>query len=225
QAVNSHCFPAFLAIPPAQFKLVLDSIIWAFKHTMRNVADTGLQILYTLLQNVAQEDSAAQSFYQTYFCDVLQHIFSVVTDTSHTAGLTMHASILINTSLNPGSPTTNQAFIQEYVANLLKTAFPHLQDAQVKVFVTGLFSLNQDIPAFKEHLRDFLVQIKEFAGEDTTDLFLEEREASLRQAQEEKHKIQMSVPGILNPHEIRRKCEVLFLGSDRLHEVLSRVYI
>ena len=35
-----------------------------------------------------------------------------------------------------------------------------LCSAQVKVFVTGLFSLNQDIPAFKEHLRDFLVQIK-----------------------------------------------------------------
>lgn len=41
QAVNNNCFPALLAIPPAQFKLVLDSIIWAFKHTMRNVADTG----------------------------------------------------------------------------------------------------------------------------------------------------------------------------------------
>uniref|UniRef100_A0A674BEI5 Exportin-1 n=1 Tax=Salmo trutta TaxID=8032 RepID=A0A674BEI5_SALTR len=212
QAVNSQCFPAFLSIPPAQFKLVLDSIIWAFKHTMRNVADTGLQILYTLLQNVAQEEAAAQSFYQTYFCDILQHIFSVVTDTSHTAGLTMHASILaymfnlveegkISASLNPASQH-NQGYVQEYVANLLKTAFPHLQDAQVKVFVTGLFSLNQDIPAFKEHLRDFLVQIKEFAGEDTTDLFLEERETSLRQAQEEKHKLQMSVPGILNPHEL-----------------------
>nr|DBA27044.1 TPA: hypothetical protein GDO54_011225 [Pyxicephalus adspersus] len=159
QAVNSHCFPAFLAIPPAQFKLVLDSIIWAFKHTMRNVADTGLQILYTLLQNVGQEEAAAQSFYQTYFCDILQHIFSVVTDTSHTAGLTMHASILaymfnlveegkISAALNPAVPPNNQLFIQEYVANLLKSAFPHLQD------------LNQDIPAFKEHLRDFLVQIK-----------------------------------------------------------------
>lgn len=44
--------------------------------------------------------------------------------------------------------------------------------------------------------------VQEFAGEDTTDLFLEEREASLRQAQEEKHKLQMSVPGILNPHEL-----------------------
>ncbi|KAG8123036.1 hypothetical protein E2320_018422, partial [Naja naja] len=172
-----------------------------------------LQILYTLLQNVAQEEAAAQSFYQTYFCDILQHIFSVVTDTSHTAGLTMHASILaymfnlveegkISTPLNPGNPVNNQMFIQEYVANLLKSAFPHLQDAQVKLFVTGLFSLNQDIPAFKEHLRDFLVQIKEFAGEDTSDLFLEERETALRQAQEEKHKLQMSVPGILNPHEI-----------------------
>lgn len=46
----------------------------------------GLQILYTLLQNVSAEETAAQSFYQTYFCDILQHIFSVVTDTSHTAG-------------------------------------------------------------------------------------------------------------------------------------------
>jgi hypothetical protein len=39
-----------------------------------------------LLQNVAQKEEAAQSFYQTYFKDILQHVFSVVTDSSHTAG-------------------------------------------------------------------------------------------------------------------------------------------
>ncbi|KAL3200565.1 hypothetical protein MRX96_043294 [Rhipicephalus microplus] len=94
QAVVTHCFPALLNIPPAQFKLVLDSIIWAFKHTMRNVADVGLQILYQLLQNIGQEDVASQSFYQTYYTDIMQHLFSVVTDTSHTAGLSMQASIL-----------------------------------------------------------------------------------------------------------------------------------
>ena len=66
--------------------MVLDSVIWAFKHTMRNVADTGLSILYQMLQNVAQEEAAAQSFYQTYYTEILQHIFSVVTDSSHTAG-------------------------------------------------------------------------------------------------------------------------------------------
>lgn len=51
-----------------------------------SLCGAGLQILFTLLQSVAQEEAAAQSFYQTYFCDILQHIFSVVTDTSHTAG-------------------------------------------------------------------------------------------------------------------------------------------
>lgn len=138
----------------------------------------GLQILYTLLQNVSNEEAAAQSFYQTYFCDILQHIFSVVTDTSHTAGkaqqlyrpsvikhscikvnskfwfnpppaclparslstgLTMHATILaymfnlveegkVSVALSAASPANNQAHVQEYIANLLKTAFPHLQE-------------------------------------------------------------------------------------------------
>jgi hypothetical protein len=118
QSVNMYCFNAFLSIPPAQFKLVLDSVIWAFKHTMRNVADTGLNILFQLLQNVAgQENNASsQSFYHTYYTDILQHMFSVVTDTSHTAGLTMHATILaymftlvennkVSVSLNPQSQT------------------------------------------------------------------------------------------------------------------------
>lgn len=61
---------------------------------MRNVADTGLHILYQLLQNISSNEVAAQSFYQTYFTDIVQHIFSVVTDTSHTAGLGMHSTIL-----------------------------------------------------------------------------------------------------------------------------------
>lgn len=43
---------------------------------------------------------------------------------------------------------------------------------------------------------------QEFTGEDDTDLYLEEREMALRLAQEEKRRVQMSVPGILNPHEI-----------------------
>ena len=38
--------------------------------------------------------------------------------------------------------------------------FFFLFSAQLKVFIEGLFSFNQDIPAFKEHLRDFLVQIR-----------------------------------------------------------------
>lgn len=53
------------------------------------------QILYQLLVNVCHDaQSAAQSFYQTYFTEILTHVFSVVTDTSHSASLAHHAQIL-----------------------------------------------------------------------------------------------------------------------------------
>ncbi|XP_014099423.1 exportin-1 [Bactrocera oleae] len=211
QAVNAHCFKAFLNIPPAQFRLVFDSVVWAFKHTMRNVADMGLNILYKMLQNLEQHPQAAQSFYQTYFTDILMQIFSVVTDTSHTAGLANHATILaymfslvennkITVSLGP--IPDNTIFIQEYVASLLKSAFNHLTDNQIKVFVTGLFNLDENVQAFKEHLRDFLIQIREITGEDDSDLYLEEREAALREEQANKRLMQRNIPGMLNPHEL-----------------------
>ena len=96
-------------------------------------------------------------------------IFSVVTDTSHTASLQSHAQILahmfslveanaITVALGP--IPNNVLYIQEYVASLLKSAFSHLTDNQIKVFVTGLFNLDHDVTAFKEHLRDFIIQIR-----------------------------------------------------------------
>uniref|UniRef100_A0A2M4BBI0 Exportin-1 n=1 Tax=Anopheles marajoara TaxID=58244 RepID=A0A2M4BBI0_9DIPT len=211
QAVNMHCFKAFLSIPPEQFKLVFDSIVWAFKHTMRNVADTGLNILMQMLQNLEQHPQAAQSFYQTYYTDILMQIFSVVTDTSHTASLQNHATILAHMftlveagriTVKLGPSDDNVLNIQEYVATLLKSAFSHLTDNQIKIFATGLFNLDQDVHAFKEHLRDFLIQIKEVTGEDDSDLYLEERETELKKIQEEKRRMMMAVPGMLNPHEM-----------------------
>ena len=48
----------------------------------------------------------------------------------------------------------------------------------------------------------YFVLLQEYAGEDNQDLFLEERESAIKTAQDEKRKVQMSVPGILGPHEI-----------------------
>lgn len=39
-------------------------------------------------------------------------------------------------------------------------------------------------------------------GEDDSDLYLEEREAALREAQENKILMQRNIPGMLNPHEL-----------------------
>lgn len=122
-----------------------------------------------MLQNLEQHPQAAQSFYQTYFTDILMQIFSVVTDTSHSAGLAMHSLILAymfslvennKITVSLGTIPDNTLYIQEYVASLLKSAFSHLTDNQIKVFVTGLFNLDQNVMEFKEHLRDFLIQIR-----------------------------------------------------------------
>lgn len=215
QAVNQHCFKALLMIQPEQFKLVLDSIIWAFKHTMRDVAEIGLEILLKLLQNIRENEQASQGFYQTYYLEIMQHVFAVVTDTSHIAGLTYHSqilahmfallennSILVPLSPEIQSPGQNIEFVQLHILKLMKSAYPHLQDNQVKLIIKGFFDLDQNLPAFKEHLRDFLVQIKEYTGEDQSDLYLEERNEALKKASDEKRRIQESVPGILNPHEL-----------------------
>lgn len=44
-AITNHCFKCLFAMNPAQVKLLIDSIVWAFRHTERNVAETGLLLL------------------------------------------------------------------------------------------------------------------------------------------------------------------------------------
>lgn len=44
-AIVNNCFRCLFLMSPAQLKLVVDSIVWAFRHTERNVAETGLNLL------------------------------------------------------------------------------------------------------------------------------------------------------------------------------------
>ena len=76
-ATLAHCRCMFL-MSPAQLKLVVDSIVWAFRHTERNVAETGLNLLADLLAQFAQSDYATQ-FHQTYYLQLMQEIFAVMT--------------------------------------------------------------------------------------------------------------------------------------------------
>ena len=54
----------------------------------------------------------------------------------------------------------------------------------------------------QEQKKSFCFHLKEFRSEDVGDLYLEEREKQLQAAQEEKRKVQLSVPGMVNPHDM-----------------------
>ena len=50
-------------------------------------------------------------------------------------------------------------------------------------------------------LRDFLIQLKQFSGEDNRALFSAEREAAAAAAAAQKHAEQAAVPGVLDPYD------------------------
>ena len=220
KAVNTHCFATIFVLPQHVQKLVVDSIIWAFKHTERNVAETGLEILLALLQNVQREPSVAQAFYQSFLLVLIQDTLAVMTDRLHKSGFKMHATLLrhifhlvegghvtaplFDPAAQPAGQT-NPAFLREHVANLLIASFPNLTKAQVLSFVVGLFDLGTDLPTFKQHLRDFLIQLKEFSDDGdagNAGLFDEETQARQQQQQEQQMAARLAVPGLVNPHEL-----------------------
>lgn len=217
RAVNMHCFPALFNIPPAHQKLVIDSVVWAMKHTERNISDTGLDILHELLLNVGRTPHIAQGFYQQYLLALIQDVFAVMTDRLHKSGFKMHSTLLrlmfhlvqMNqvtvplydpASAPPGQ--SNPSFLRNHISNLLITSFPNLTKSQVSVFVEGLFDLKMDLQTFKSHLRDFLIQLKEFSSEDNSSLFSEEADHVKRQQEEAASAHRRCVPGLLKPSEI-----------------------
>ena len=73
---------------------------------------------------------------------------------------------------------------------------------QVGTFVDGMFDLKMDLPTFKLHLRDFLIQLKEFSLEDNSGLYSEEQDMEAQQREEMAAVQRSAVPGLLKPSEI-----------------------
>eukprot|EP01039_Chlorochromonas_danica_P005713 gene5713-6297_t len=210
---NQHCFYGLFSIPSHHQKLVIDSIVWAFNHTERNISETGLEILLELLQNVSSNPQIAQPFYVAFMLPLIQDVFSVLTDRSHKSGFKLQASILkhlfhatqaglVTAPLHSIPGLDNATFLRDHVSGLLAKAFPNLTKSQIVAFVNNLFDLSLDLNTFKQHLRDFLVTIKEFASEDNSDLFLEEMEARQAMQKEAEWEYMASVPGLLRPSEL-----------------------
>lgn len=125
--------------------------------------------------------------------------------------------------------TSNKEFLGGFVANLLQNAFPNLQPLvslstfefllltfhrnQIKIFVEGLFALNSTYDRFKLNLRDFLIQLKEFAG-DNTELYADEKEQQERDAKLAERERLSKVGGLLKPAELAEDDDELWLEKE-----------
>lgn len=113
-----------------------------------------------------------------------------------------HVTVPLFDPANAPPGQTNPAFLREHISNLLISSFPNLTRSQVAKFVDGMFDINMDLPTFKTHLRDFLIQLKEFSTEDNREMFGEEQDSQQRQQMEAQQAHRSAVPGLLKPSEI-----------------------
>jgi exportin-1 len=97
---------------------------------------------------------------------------------------------------------TNPAFLREHISNLLIASFQTLSKMQVAKFVDGMFDVKMDLPTFKTHLRDFLIELKEFSSEDNTALYTEEQEQERVQREQTMMAQRSAVPGMMKPSEV-----------------------
>ena len=208
RAVTKHCPRTLFAMSEGQLKLIIDSVIWAFRHTERNIAETGLRLLYEMLHTFRSSE-AASAFYKAYYLQLLTEVFAVLTDTFHKPGFTLQAHILHHLfsvvqsdvikvplwedSLGPSAFPTNAVYIQQRVSDMLSTSFPNLLPQQVQAAVVGMMEL-KEIGSFKQHLRDFLVQSNKFMDQNNADLYAEEVQAA-KQAEIER---MTHIPGLLD---------------------------
>jgi exportin-1 len=92
----------------------------------------------------------------------------------------------------------NASFVKEHVSKLLTASFPNMGMAEAQVLVQGMFDYKSDLTQFKNHLRDFLVQTKQFKTSDNSAMFAEEQAA--RQVAE-RARVEL-VPGMVPPSQI-----------------------
>ena len=78
---------------------------------------------------------------------------------------------------------------------------------QVQKFIEGLFILQSDVGGFKTNLRDFLIGLKEFSG-DNAELFTEDRELEQLAVKDAEMERAKKVGGLLKPADLDQDDEL-----------------
>ncbi|EDQ91900.1 uncharacterized protein MONBRDRAFT_19782 [Monosiga brevicollis MX1] len=209
-AIVQQCFQALGNLSMPQWSEFFYAIMWGIKHPMRNVSDTALKIVKELLEKLEYVPNLEQDFYKAFYTELMTNIFAVATDSAHLSGINYHSAILaqlfeivehdkLSFPLNKEDPSMpNRVFLEQWAASLLSSAFPHLQKQQLSVIVDGFFAYDDNLPQFKGHFRDFLVQCKEAVGQDLDSLYLAERQEQLTAARTEKQQRLATIPGMMS---------------------------
>lgn len=206
KAVNTHCFQALFNLPQDRLKLYVESLIWAFKHEHTQVADVGLQILAQFLERLLSGPPQVYvPFFQQYYFKLLQDILSVLTDTLHKPGFKIQQHILLQLTHAVENGLLNEAGcskqrVMEFLYDLIGKSFPTLHRSQAEIFVLNCFNKCRNPVDFQQHIRDFLIQLREWGNQEDA-LYEDERKSALAAAQAAESQWRMQVPGLVPQYD------------------------
>ena len=200
--VNRHCFRSLFLLPHDKLALFIESIIFGMRQHVAKIADTASVTLLEFLENLHKEDaSICNSFYGAYYRRLLNEVFTVLTDRMHKAGLANHTRILALLVQIVNRGAVSDAVIgkqqaMEHLMDVLTRSFTTVTKPQLEAFILGLFAKSEQPHAFTELLKDFLISLKQFTGDEDTEEYERDKVNAIEQLQIQ---AKMDVPGMAPP--------------------------
>ena len=228
KAIVENSLEGLFEASEESFKIWIDSIIWGIKHYQIELADICLETMNELLSKVVWNQAVANIFFHGFYMSILQDTFFVLTDSLHKSGfykqslIIMKLIAIVEDQMFEGKLSenyeNNKEFVIEFLVDVLIKLFANTNKVQIEGWVLTMFNRSHDKKEFVNTLRDFLIWLKEFAGNDQDDLYKQERDIALKEAQEKETMRKQAIPGLMRQEAFEKRNNLINLDENEDEE-------
>jgi len=203
RAMERYSFAAVVQqLGDQRVTLLLDSLLWGLKNEHPTVSACALRTFGDFLSQARARLPRNQfhSLCSAYYLKGLDSTLAVITDTLHTGSWSVQVRVLRClvqlVDSDSSFPITKAQAVQTLVEKV-KNSFANAvqSSAQAEHFGLGLFNYCSDEAAFDSHLRDFLLSLKRFGGQE--DLWRAARDRELAKSREKDMLNKRRIPGFV----------------------------
>ena len=190
-------------------KDVIDTITFAINHNTPSMSETGLETLLILLQKVISVknidlQNIVDPFFSNYFFILFNDVFNTMTDGFHQSGFKLQVKVIqilirvidnkvISENLFDKNEINRNFFLKKLLMDILNS-FKNIQQTQGEALCLAMMNNCTDDHKFKSVMRDFLVSLKSFLGNNDI-LWEEEKKKELEMAQRIEEQKKSFLPG------------------------------
>ena len=190
-------------------KDVIDTITFAINHKTPLMYETGIETLLILLQKVISVknidlQNIVDPFFSNYFFIIFNDVFTTMTDGFHQNGFKLQVKVIqilirvidekvISENLFDKNNPNKNFFLQKVLMEILQS-FQNIKQTQGEAICLAMMNSCADDHKFKSVMRDFLVSLKSFNGNNEA-LWAEEKKKELELAQRIEEQKKSFLPG------------------------------